>query len=174
MDVNRSQTFLTLPFGAASRSHFHSLKPSQPVGLGMSHLTTQRPSPWPARLLESRKQTASQAWRCVVAAPCSGQEAPRFRVGSGVCLVRSELPLSLVPVASEPAMLVSGGGAVDGQQTECSTKGHRGGRCWHLFLEHRQRHLRSHRCADSLFVEHSGLMHWYWAQSFILYFGFFH
>lgn len=38
----------------------------------------------------------------------------------------SELPLPLVPVASELAMLVSGGGVADGRRTDGSTKGHRG------------------------------------------------
>lgn len=63
----------------------------------------------------------------------------------GLSRLPSELPLPLVPDASEPAVLVSGGGVADGQRTDCSTKGHRGCQCWHLFLEHRQHHLRSHR-----------------------------
>lgn len=86
-------------------SCLHSLKPSQPVGLGVSHLTRRCPSPWPGRLPASRKQTTpgndDALW---------GKRHWSVAIGLGFVPPALGLQLALLPIAGELAMAVSGGG----------------------------------------------------------------
>lgn len=77
MDFNGSRDVLDSSLLSCSPSCFHSLKPSQPVSLRVSHRTRRCPSPWPGRPRASGNQAIVALLRC-------GREAPE-RSGPGVC-----------------------------------------------------------------------------------------
>lgn len=86
-------------------SCLHSLKPSQPVGLGMSHLPRWCPSPWPGRLPASRKQTTPRNDDAL-----RGERHWSVAIGLGFVPPASGLRLALLPLAGELALAVSRGG----------------------------------------------------------------